>query len=89
MTPFLADAIFWIAVVACFVAQIGILRATRATNAARPAVPAASHRSATRVEEIAWAVLPVIALAVALILTWRTLHPHVAVTAPIVGGGTA
>jgi heme/copper-type cytochrome/quinol oxidase subunit 2 len=90
MTPFLADAIFWVAVVACLVAQVGIIRATRATtHAARTVVPAASHRAATRAEEIAWAVLPVIALVVALVLTWRTLHLHGAVAAPLVGGGTA
>jgi hypothetical protein len=70
MTPFLADAIFWIAAVACTVAQIGILRATVAK---RPAPTA--HRPATRAEELAWAVLPVIALAVVLGLTWRALHP--------------
>ena len=70
MTPFLADAIFWIAAVACAVAQIGIFRATVAR---RPAPT--THRPATRAEEFAWAVLPAIALAVALVLTWRALHP--------------
>ena len=74
MTLSLADAIFWIAVVACGVAQIGILRAT---VAARPAAPTAApaHRPATRLEEALWVVLPVIALAGVLYLTWQALHP--------------
>ena len=79
MTPFLADAIFWVAAVACAVAQIGILRATSArasqSDRATPANAGATHRRATRVEEIAWAVLPVVALSGALVLTWRALHP--------------
>jgi hypothetical protein len=70
MTPFLADAIYWVAAVACFVAQIGILRATVAK---RPAPT--THRAATRAEEFAWAALPAIALAVVFALTWRALHP--------------
>ena len=77
MTPFLADAIFWVAAVACVVAQIGILRATAAARSAartaRAATPA--HRPATRVEEALWAGLPVIGLAAVLVLTWRALHP--------------
>ncbi len=83
MTPFLADAIFWIAVVACAVAQIGILRATVATRGDSPAdgpAAVASHRASTRAEEMLWAALPVIALAVVLVLTWRALHP-----APLAG----
>ena len=72
MNPFLADAIFWVAVVTCAVAQIAILRATFAARAGYAASPA--QRPATRVEEVAWAVLPALALAGVLALTWRALH---------------
>ena len=79
MTLTLADAIFWIAVVACAVAQSGILRATAAASAARAAAPthaAPTHRAATRAEEALWIALPVLALTATLFLTWRALHPR-------------
>lgn len=76
MTPFLADAIFWVAVVCCVVAQIAILRATvpPATTAAAPLA-----QPVRRVQEIVWAVVPALALAGVLVLTWRALHPGVLV----------
>ena len=82
MNPTLADAIFWICVVACAVAQFGILRATVAAR--RHGAPTPVHRPATALEEVAWAVLPVLALIGAIVLTWRTLHP-----AALALGGTA
>jgi len=83
MKSSLADAVFWIAVAACVVAQVGILRATRAERAGRGKLTPA-HRAATRVEEAAWAVLPAIALAVVLVLTWRAVHERAAtVSAPL------
>ncbi len=66
ISPKLADAIFWVAVAACLVAQVAILRSvviSRAGSRARRAV------------EIAWAVAPAVALALVLAATWRTLHP--------------
>ena len=93
MTPFLADTIFWAAAAACAVAQIGILRATfrRADVSAAPATHV--RRRATRVEELAWAVLPVLALTATLVLTWRALHPttvsHVAPPAAGAAGAAA
>ena len=75
MSPTLSRAVFWIAVLTCVVAQLGILRATRIapqSRAGRSSPPA--HRPATRAEELAWAVLPAVALALVLVLTWRAVH---------------
>jgi heme/copper-type cytochrome/quinol oxidase subunit 2 len=74
MTPSLADAIFWVAVVCCVVAQIAILRSTFAVRAGGAVSP--SRRPAGRVEEIIWAVVPALALAGVLALTWRAMHPR-------------
>lgn len=68
-----ADAIFWVGVVSCAVAQIAILRSVLRTRRARdggPGVP--QPRFAV---EVAWAVIPAIALAMLLVATWRTMHP--------------
>jgi len=56
----LAETIFWIAVVACVIAQIAILRSTFAVRRADKSdlVPAAS-----RAGELVWAFVPAIALA--------------------------
>ena len=74
--PFsLADAIFWVAVACCLVAQVAIVHSvvispsqSRAADAAGPA------SSARRLGEIAWAVLPGIALAAVLVFTWHAMH---------------
>ena len=73
MNRIYADAIFWICVAACAVSQVGILRATVAARLRRAPTPI--HRPATALEEFLWAVLPVLALAAALWLTWRAIHP--------------
>ena len=69
----LADAIFWTAVACCSIAQLAILRSvvsspTRAVDSGLESSPA------RRAIEIAWAVLPGVALAVVLMLTWRAMH---------------
>ncbi len=72
--PFrLVDAIFWIAVACCAIAQLAILRSVivspaKASDSAVPPSPA--HRAM----EIAWAVLPGIALALTLVYTWRAMR---------------
>jgi len=74
--PFsLADAIFWVAVACCVVAQAAIVHSvvispsqSRVADAAGPA------SSARRLGELAWAVLPGIALGVVLAFTWRAMH---------------
>jgi heme/copper-type cytochrome/quinol oxidase subunit 2 len=82
MSLSLSNAVFWIAAVACVVAQLGILRATRA----QPTSGATSrpHRTASRAEEVAWAVIPAVALALVLVLTWRAVHARAATPAATV-----
>ena len=69
----LADAVFWVAVVCCAVAQWFILRGAMGVHAAPPGgglVPATR-----RAAEAAWAVVPAVALALVLAATWRAIHP--------------
>ena len=73
MTLGLGDAIFWIAVACCVVAQAAIVRA--AVLAPRADAPAAAVPRPRRVAEVVWAVLPALALAFALVATWRRMHP--------------
>lgn len=72
--PFrLVDAIFWIGVACCAIAQLAILRSVivSANGAADSAAPPSPAR---RAMEIAWAVLPGIALAFTLVYTWRAMR---------------
>jgi heme/copper-type cytochrome/quinol oxidase subunit 2 len=67
----LAEGIFWIAVLACIVAQIAILRST---YAARKVEKSALVPAASRGGEIVWAIVPVIALSVLLVATWQKIQ---------------
>lgn len=70
MTFRVADAIFWIAVVCCSAAQIAILRSVLVVPAERDGSSSTTRRTA----EIAWAVLPGVALAAVFFYTWRAMH---------------
>jgi heme/copper-type cytochrome/quinol oxidase subunit 2 len=76
------EAAFWVAAVACVVAQLAIVRSVLVARAPADGAagdvsrPAAVRRGA----EVAWAVVPAIALAAVLAVTWRAMHP--AATAP-------
>jgi heme/copper-type cytochrome/quinol oxidase subunit 2 len=72
MTVSFADAIFWLAVACCVVAQLAIVRSAIVS----PVRVADGHpvSAVRRVSEIAWAVIPGIALAVVLVFTWRAIH---------------
>lgn len=67
----LAEAIFWIAAIACVIAEIAILRSTFAAQRANKSelVPKASPRG-----ELAWAIIPAVALAVVLTATWQRIE---------------
>jgi heme/copper-type cytochrome/quinol oxidase subunit 2 len=67
----LAETIFWIAVVACVIAELAILRSTfSARRGNKPElVPSASPRS-----EIAWAIIPAVALGIVLGATWQKIE---------------
>lgn len=69
----LADAIFWVAVACCLVAQVAVVRSV-VISSARVAEPVARASAGRRVAEIAWAVLPGVALAVLFVFTWRAMH---------------
>lgn len=66
----LAEAIFWIAALACVVAQVALLRSSFSTKTENRSelVPASP-----RVVELAWAVLPAVALTVLLFATWKRI----------------
>jgi heme/copper-type cytochrome/quinol oxidase subunit 2 len=67
----LAETIFWIAAVACVMAEVAILRSTfAARRAARSELVPPSSRSG----EIAWAVIPAVALCAVLIATWQRIE---------------
>jgi hypothetical protein len=74
------DAIFWIAVVACAVAQLFILRAvfrvTPVGSVAKGTVADASGvPTPHRLTEIVWVLLPVALLVLAFVGAWRQMHP--------------
>ena len=74
-----ADAIFWVAVACCSVAQLAIIRSVVISPAR---VPGSEPTSAgRRTGEIAWAILPGVALVVLFGFTWRAMHvAHVTAT---------
>lgn len=71
----LADLIFWLAVACCLVAQVAIVRAAL-TAPARRAEGGADVPRPRRPIEIAWTVIPAIALALVLVATWHAIHRH-------------
>jgi heme/copper-type cytochrome/quinol oxidase subunit 2 len=71
LLPF-ADAIFWIAVACCFVAQVALLRSALVAPMVQPSdrnLPVPS-----RGREVAWTVVPAIGLAVLLWATWHRIR---------------
>jgi len=67
----LAETIFWIAALACAVAEIAILRSIIAQRRAQNSILVAS--SSQRAELI-WAIVPAIALLVLLVATWQKIE---------------
>lgn len=71
MNPYFRDGIFWVAVVCCVVATVAIVRSTVTASTPDQERPiAARHRAV----EIAYAVLPALALAAVLAATWLRLR---------------
>ena len=84
MTSLLSQVLFWSAAACCIAAQAIILRAT--LSGRTPGAPRTGGRAPHRAGEIAWTILPAVALVVLLVFTWRavqTRHVH----APSVGFG--
>lgn len=67
----LAEGIFWIAALACIIAEIAILRST---YAARKVEKSALVPEASRSGEIVWAIVPAVALSVLLVATWQKIQ---------------
>jgi hypothetical protein len=67
----LAETIFWIAALACLIAELAILRSTFTAGGVNKSelVPSASPRV-----ELAWAILPAVALGVVLMATWERIE---------------
>jgi heme/copper-type cytochrome/quinol oxidase subunit 2 len=67
----LAETIFWIAAVACAVAEIAILRSIIAQRRTQNSGPIHSGSPAG---EIIWGIIPALALAALLAATWRRIE---------------
>ena len=70
-----ADAIFWVGVVSCAIAQVAILRSVLRTRRVRETEGGAVVPRPRFAVEVAWAIVPAIALGMLLVATWRTMHP--------------
>ena len=75
MRPAVADAIFWSALACCVVAQVAILRSAL-TRHRPPAGAPVTLPPLRRGAEMVWALLPAIALAGVMVLTWRAVRAH-------------
>ena len=71
MSQPLAETIFWIAAVACVIAEVAILWSTFAPRRGIKSdlVPSSSTRS-----ELAWAIIPAVALGFVLTATWKRIE---------------
>lgn len=80
--PFrLTDVIFWFSAVSCALAQTAILRSVIIAPARTSEGMTGSTRRRTM--EVAWAVLPGIALVAVFVVTWRVMHgTHVPAVSP-------
>jgi hypothetical protein len=71
------EAVFWIALLSCVAAEIAILRAVFRVRANADAPPRPGRAPLPRLRrgvEILWALLPAIALALVLLMTWRAMR---------------
>lgn len=71
MNQSLAETIFWIAAVACVIAEVAILRST---FAARPTNRSELVPASSRSGELAWAVIPALGLCAVLVATWQKIE---------------
>ena len=67
----LAETIFWIAALACVVAEIAILRSIIAQRRTQNVGPI---HGGSPVSEVAWGIVPAIALVVLLVATWHMVE---------------
>jgi heme/copper-type cytochrome/quinol oxidase subunit 2 len=75
-----ADGLFWTSVACCAIAQVLILRSVVGS---RPVTaPGSRLPRERRAQELLWALVPAVALALLLAFTWRTMHLAPEATAP-------
>jgi heme/copper-type cytochrome/quinol oxidase subunit 2 len=77
----LADLIFWVSVACCVMAEIAIVRSALRVSTARSMSESGILRP-RRLTEIAWTVLPALALATVLVFTWYAIHPRATPASP-------
>ena len=75
----IALTVFWILAAVCSASQVAILRAVIAGRA-----PAASRRRVARWAEVAWVVIPTVALVALLVATWGAVHAHAVTVSSVV-----
>lgn len=72
MSPFLSQAVFWLAASSCLIAQVALI-----WSAVRSPMPGSVDNPVTlprRSSEIAWTIVPAIGLVLLLGATWRAMH---------------
>jgi heme/copper-type cytochrome/quinol oxidase subunit 2 len=69
----LAGLMFWLSVASCVVAQVAIIRATLRVSGASASDSTLQMPHPRRWLEIVWVILPAIALAALLVVTWRDI----------------
>ena len=76
----LIDALYWVAVACCIVAQLAIVRSVLRAGAPDRVPDEATERRvphSRRAVELVWVLVPAIGLAAVLVATWRTMHPRI------------
>ncbi|HET7457961.1 MAG TPA: hypothetical protein VFJ74_09915 [Gemmatimonadaceae bacterium] len=81
MLSLLSDALFWVAVAVCAVAQAAIVRSALGVQQTA-AAPGTTLPPLRRAVEVAWTIVPALALATLLVFTWRAMHPPVVHSSP-------
>lgn len=72
MSSIIREAAFWAAIASCAIAQFLIVRSTLRSTPARGTASPTQRNS--RPAELAWVILPGIALAIVFALTWQQLR---------------
>ncbi|HJU65046.1 MAG TPA: hypothetical protein VJ596_05180 [Gemmatimonadaceae bacterium] len=76
MSSTLREAIFWVAVAVCLVAQVAIVRGSLWPKRA-PSPNDANVLVPSRGWEVGWTLVPAVVLALLLVFTWRAMHTPV------------
>jgi heme/copper-type cytochrome/quinol oxidase subunit 2 len=72
MSPALSNVVFWIAAACCVVAQLALVWS--AISSPMATASDTDVRMPRRASEIAWTIVPAVALVMLLFSTWRAMH---------------